>query len=71
MQAETFTQLLQFTDGVYKTIGANSPDVLWASPLVGNCLIFETLGPSHGRLGGPARRAPTQRQRAGVLWGLL
>lgn len=49
--ASNLDELIEFVDSVYKSLNTPSPDVLFLSPMVGNCLTMRKLGPSRRDLG--------------------
>eukprot|EP00929_Paragymnodinium_shiwhaense_P087948 TRINITY_DN48106_c0_g1_i1.p1 TRINITY_DN48106_c0_g1~~TRINITY_DN48106_c0_g1_i1.p1 ORF type:complete len:930 (+),score=163.37 TRINITY_DN48106_c0_g1_i1:108-2897(+) len=53
-------ELLDHVDGVYKSLNTPSPDLLFLSPMVGNCLTLRKLGPSRreGGITGPPHLMP-------------
>jgi len=50
--ASNLDKLIEFVDSVYKSLNTPSPDILFLSPMVGNCLTMRKLGPSRRDLGG-------------------
>lgn len=53
-------KLIDQVDSVYKSLNTPSPDLLFLSPMVGNCLTFRKLGPSRRIKGTSTASGPPQ-----------
>lgn len=54
---KSLDELIELADNVYKSLNTPSPDLLFLSPMVGNCLTLTKLGPSR-RASGPPQLTP-------------
>ncbi|CAD7957342.1 unnamed protein product [Amoebophrya sp. A120] len=56
--SESYEEILEAVDGVYKTLNHPTPDFMFLSPLVGNCMMMEKLGRSRDDQGTTRKRDP-------------
>ena len=54
----SYEEIIENVDGVYKTLNHPTPDYMYVSPMVGNCLLLEKLGRSRDDQGTLRKRSP-------------
>ncbi|CAD7945248.1 unnamed protein product [Amoebophrya sp. A25] len=54
----SYEDMVEAVDGVYKTLNHPTPDFMFFSPLVGNCMLLEKLGRSRDDQGTNRKRNP-------------
>lgn len=53
-----YNEILENVDSVYKTLNHPTPDLMYVSPMVGNCMMLEKLGRSRQDQGTSRKRNP-------------